>query len=274
MKWRILIHKEKLSPAVNMAIDESILLGNIDGTSLATIRFYDWLPATASIGYNQKAEREVDFDLLKKFGYGFVRRPTGGRLVLHKDEITYAVISQTIERLSGNIINSYSEISKALAEGLLLMGVDASFEKGTLGSSHQREANNPCFTSASKYELKVNKKKIVGSAQVRKENCLLQHGSILLDNGQDIVADILPNLDDDKRKKLKKFLAKKTTCINEELSEVVSFDEGVLKLVEGFRRSWAEDDFIIHANLTKKEKEKVDELVSKKYNSQDWNYRK
>ncbi|MEA1972687.1 MAG: octanoyltransferase, partial [Candidatus Cloacimonadota bacterium] len=223
MEWRVIVHQNRLSPAENMAIDEAILLGNIAGTSTPTIRFYEWEPATASIGYNQSAKKEVDFDLLHKYNYGFVRRPTGGRLVLHNDEITYAVISKTVERLAGNITKSYSEISKALAAGLQKIGVDVAFEKGVLSSAHQREANNPCFTSASKYELKYKKKKIVGSAQVRKEDCLLQHGSILLDYSQNIVADIIPNLDSDKREKLKRYLGKKTICINEILKNEINF---------------------------------------------------
>lgn len=274
MLWRVIVSSGKLSAAENMAIDEAILLGNIAGTSPATIRFYEWELPTASVGYNQVAEKEVDFALLENLNYDFVRRPTGGRLVLHKDEITYSVISKTEERLEGNITKSYSEISKALATGLQKIGVNVAFEKGELSSAHQREENNPCFTSASKYELKYNRKKIVGSAQVRKENCLLQHGSILLDNGQGIVADILPNLDQEKRNKLKKYLNKKTICINEIIENPIDFNEGVEKLIEGIRKNWHEDKFFLTKEINDIEKEIVEDLVKNKYSTIEWNRKK
>ena len=105
MNWRIIISGKK-SPAENMAIDEAIFLGNIENTSPPTIRFYDWNPPTASFGYNQKIKNELDLDLLEKKGYAFIKRPTGGRLVLHKDEITYAVIAPAQERLKGSITDS------------------------------------------------------------------------------------------------------------------------------------------------------------------------
>ena len=117
MKWRFLIDG-KLSPAENMALDEAIFECVQDGRSLPTIRFYNWEPSTVSCGYNQEVAKEVDFAELKKHDYGFVRRPTGGRLVLHNNEVTYAVISPFEGRLSGNVTESYSEISKALAKGL------------------------------------------------------------------------------------------------------------------------------------------------------------
>ena len=157
MHWRIL-NSGKKSPAENMAIDEAILEAVITGKSLPTIRFYDWNPSTASCGYNQKVDDEVDFSALEKFGFGFVRRPTGGRLVLHDQEITYSVIAPIEGKFAGSVTQAYSVISLALAEGLREMGVDVELEKGSLDSKHQRQAANPCFSSSSKYELKCQNK--------------------------------------------------------------------------------------------------------------------
>ncbi|MBT7469375.1 MAG: lipoate--protein ligase family protein [Candidatus Cloacimonetes bacterium] len=257
-----------------MAIDEAILNGVIAGTSPPTIRFYDWSPSTASIGYNQEVEKEIDFALLKKMGFGFVRRPTGGRLVLHDEEITYAVIVPTIEKFAGNVIDSYSEISRALAEGLRIMGVNVEFEKGNLSASHQRQNANPCFTSSSRYELTFERKKIVGSAQVRRENALLQHGSILLNHDQSKVAHLLPNLENKQREKLANFLAKKTISINQILDMKITFSDTVSCFIAGFKKKWNCDNFHISNKLTESEQIEVQKLIQIKYSQCKWNNRR
>ncbi len=273
MKWRIIIHKKK-SAAENMAIDEAIMNGISHKTSIPTIRFYDWTFPTASCGYNQIAEEEVDFNILKEKGYEFVRRPTGGRLVLHKNEITYSVISPLNERLEGNVLDTYSEISKALANGLKRMGVPVEFEKGTLNPMEQRQANNPCFTSSSRYELNCLKKKIVGSAQVRSKNVLLQHGSILLNDNQSEIAFLLPNIEENRRIKLAKFLERKTISINKVTKKNYSYEQAVKFLVSGFIESWKNDTFAIGEFLTQNEKNEVKKLVTEKYSTQKWNLKK
>ena len=273
MKWRFLI-QEKLSPAENMAIDEAIFNCIQDGRSIPTIRFYDWEPSTVSCGYNQEVAKEVDFVALRKHNFGFVRRPTGGRVVLHDNEVTYAVIGPTIGRLSGNVTESYSEISKALAKGLELMGIDVDFERGNLSSKHQRQTANPCFTSSSRYELSYQRKKIVGSAQVRKNNCLLQHGSILLNYDQSKLAQILPNLTDDQKERLAIYLKRKTIAINEILNVPKSYDEATKFFMSGFKEKWIMDNFEIRKNLETYELEIAKQLRLTKYLTDEWNQRK
>ncbi len=273
MKWRFII-SGKLSSSENMAIDEAIFKCVQDGRSVPTIRFYDWEPSTVSCGYNQEVAKEVDFAALKRYGFGFVRRPTGGRLVLHDNEITYAVISPAVGRLSGNVTESYSEISKALAKGFELMDIDVDFEKGNLSSEHQRQAANPCFTSSSRYELNYQRKKIVGSAQVRKNNCLLQHGSILLNHNQSKLAQILPDLSVDQKERLVNYLSRKTIAINEILSVPKSYDEAIQLLMTGFEEKWTMDEFVIHKNLEPYELEIAEQLRLSKYLTDEWNQRK
>lgn len=273
MKWRILV-SGKLAPAENMAIDEAIFTGVQQGCSLPTIRFYDWQPSSVSCGYNQNIFQEVDFTALEKYGFGFVRRPTGGRLVLHDEEVTYSVIGPAAERLAGNVTQSYSEISKALAEGLTLMGIDVDLEKGDLSSKHQRQAANPCFTSSSRYELKYKRKKIVGSAQVRKADCILQHGSILLNFGQNKLADILPDLTADQKKRMADFLGRKTVGINQILETKISYSEAVDFLIEGFKKKWDRDNFVTYSNMEIEEVKLIEKLRKGKYLTEDWNLRK
>ena len=273
MKWRVL-NSGKCGSAENMAIDEAILNGLSKGISLPTIRFYDWQSSTVSCGYNQSAEKEVDFQALRKCNYGFVRRPTGGRLVLHDREVTYAVIAPISGRLAGNVTESYSEISKALAAGLRALGVQVELERGILSATSQRQTANPCFASSSRYELSYRRKKIAGSAQMRKKGFLLQHGSILLNINQSRLADLIPGINDDEKKRLAEILADKTAAINEILQKPVSYNEVVSRLISGFQQSWEEDFFITEGDLETYEKNEVLRLIDSKYLTDGWNKRK
>ncbi len=273
MKWRFLING-KLSPAENMAIDEAIFECVQDGRSLPTIRFYNWGPSTVSCGYNQEVAKEINFAALKKHDFGFVRRPTGGRVVLHDNEVTYSVISPLEGRLSGNVTESYSEISKALAKGLELMSINVDFEKGNLSSEHQRQAANPCFTSSSRYELSYQRQKIIGSAQVRKNNCLLQHGSILLNYNQSKLAQIMPGLTENQKDRLANYLKRKTIAINEILSVPKGFDEAVKFFINGFKEKWIVDEFVTSKNLEPYELEIAERLRLTKYLTDEWNLKK
>ena len=273
MKWRILT-QGKLSPAENMAIDDAIFELIQEGKSTPLIRFYDWNPATLSLGYHQNAEAEVDFQKLAETGYGFVRRPTGGRLVLHKNEVTYAVRSPNDEHLAGNVLKSYGNISLALAEGLRLLNIDVEFEQKELSSFSQREPVNPCFNSSSKYELAIQGKKVVGSAQVRKNGVLLQHGSIILNENQREIAYLMPGLSEKMRSRLANMMDNKTISINQVLDKKVSYEYAVSKFVQGFKKAWENDDFIEIEELEDFEKNRVEELIKKKYSTDKWNLRK
>jgi lipoate-protein ligase A len=264
----------KLNPAENMAIDEAIFQGVIEGISDPTIRFYDWEPSTVSCGYNQEIKKEVDFSAIKRFNFGFVRRPTGGRLVLHDNEVTYSVIAPISNRLSGNVTQSYLEISRALIRGFLILGVKVDFEKGNLSSSNQRQDSNPCFTSTSRFEILYNNKKIVGSAQIRKKDALLQHGSILLNYNQSKIAYILPSMNVAERDRLARYLSMKSISINEILESYITFEKAVESFEQGFKKSWDNDEFYTSNELNLQERKKTKFLLNSKYLSDDWNKRK
>ncbi|MBP7892135.1 MAG: lipoate--protein ligase family protein [Firmicutes bacterium] len=183
-----------------MAIDESMLEAVRQGQSPPTLRLYTWKPACLSIGRFQRAARSVDWDALASLGYGFVRRPTGGRAVLHDDELTYAVIAN-VAGLAGagsgstGVLDTYLALSRGLAAGLARMGIPVELAPRDAGRAHRgcgrtgdslSEARSgsrvggsaACFDSPSAYELLAAGRKIVGSAQVRRGSTFLQHGSI------------------------------------------------------------------------------------------------
>lgn len=197
--WRI-ISSSAADGGTNMAIDESILEAVRQGQSPPTLRLYTWKPACLSIGRFQRAARSVDWDALASLGYGLVRRPTGGRAVLHDDELTYAVIAN-VAGLAGagrggtGVLDTYLALSRGLAAGLARMGIPVELAPRDAGRAHRgygrggdslSEARSgsrvggsaACFDSPSAYELLAAGRKIVGSAQVRRGSTFLQHGSI------------------------------------------------------------------------------------------------
>lgn len=273
ISWRIIVNGG-MPPALNMAVDEAIYIRLREGKSQPTIRFYGWVPATASFGYNQEINKEISIDILQSRNLGYVRRPTGGRLVLHDQEITYAVIAPAKFQFQGNITASYAAISQALAAGFGYLGIKVDFEKGSLSPAHQRESSNPCFSSSSRYELNYQHRKIVGSAQVRKDDYLLQHGSILLDKDQSGIAWIIPDLSAEQRLKMAHYLGRKTVAVNQILEKSITFREGVEAFIQGFRSAWNNDYFHLVQDLEDEEKILAGELVENKYSRMEWNAKK
>lgn len=221
--WRF-INSGKMKPHENMAMDEALLFGIINRNLSPVFRVYDWEPPTVSFGYHQKINEHILPDKIKEFGFGMVRRPTGGRAVLHYDEVTYAVIAPIAGVFAGTILDSYKKIGEVLLASLKEVGIEATMKDSMPSEREQKTWVNPCFTSASKYEINYKGSKIIGSAQIRKGNALLQHGSILLNRNQELMAELIPTTSEKEKSTIRKILAKKTTSINQLSSKSVSFN--------------------------------------------------
>ena len=172
--------------AANLALDE-LLLRRVSGASAATetyLRFYGWTTPTLSLGRAQQASRVVDFGYCRRHGIAVARRPSGGKAVLHQREVTYALISNDRSLFPAwSIEESYRNISRALQQGLELLGIATTLAGS--GSGQRRNPrvsrNHACFASTFHHEILSAGKKLVGSAQRRTLRGFLQHGSILLD---------------------------------------------------------------------------------------------
>jgi len=175
--WRLLDTGWQDGPT-NMAVDEALMESVRAGTSPPTLRFYGWQPACLSLGHAQKAA-VVDWQACTTAGWDVVRRPTGGRAILHVDELTYSVTAPESEpRLRGGVLDSYLRLSDALARGLVLLGLAP---ERAPGPTHARAEQGPvCFDDPSHYEITVAGRKLIGSAQARKRGTVLQHGTLPL----------------------------------------------------------------------------------------------
>ncbi|MBW3534486.1 MAG: hypothetical protein KY453_04615 [Gemmatimonadetes bacterium] len=151
---------------------------------VATLRLYGWSRPTLSLGRNELAVGIYDRRGLRGMGVDVVRRPTGGRAVLHHRELTYAVI--LAPRALGGPRAAYGRVSEAIVRGLSFLGVEAEIARG--GAPASAPDAGPCFQTAADGEVVAGGRKLAGSAQARLGGALLQHGSILLDDDQDRVA--------------------------------------------------------------------------------------
>jgi lipoate-protein ligase A len=204
------------------------------------VRLYRWKPWAISLGYNQQAE---DIDRLRAAADGIdvVRRPTGGRAILHAEELTYSVVMEAGRK---GVLQVYNEISAALVEGLRLYGVEVTLQKSQPNfAEHYRQASSvPCFTASARYEIEWRGRKLVGSAQRRfsgeGRDVVLQHGSLLCGPAHKRLAAYLTMDDPELRARVRTELEQKTVDLGEVSGAPVAMDRLVAELRRGFERTW------------------------------------
>ncbi len=177
--WRLLVDAPA-GGAWNMAVDEMLLDRVATGAAAPTLRFYQWMPPCLSLGYFQPID-VVDLDGCRALGVDVVRRPTGGRAILHDRELTYSVaLPASVLGHDGGVLPSYYRLSLALQDGLRRLGVPATLAPEATASGPT--AHGPvCFDRPSAHEILLEGRKLVGSAQMRRGGGILQHGSILIE---------------------------------------------------------------------------------------------
>jgi lipoate-protein ligase A len=266
--WRLL--KTGLADgATNMAIDEAILWAVAEGESLPTLRFFGWEPSCLSIGYSQSMEGEVDVDRCREAGIDIVRRPTGGRAILHADELTYSVVApQTEPRVAGGVVESYRRLSAGLVAGLRSLGLAVA----QVETADDKGESAACFDAPSSYEITVSGKKLVGSAQVRKKRVVLQHGSLPLEGDIARIFDFLKVSSEERREELKQELRARATSLELALGHSVLFEEVARHLAAGFAQ--ALNLRLISGQLSEYELGLAEKLRQEKYAAREWNFRK
>lgn len=278
-QWRFLA-SGLCSPAYNMAVDEAILTAHSEGKAPPTVRFYGWQPATLSVGYFQKAREEIDFAALEREGIGFVRRPTGGRAVLHDRELTYSIIvSEQYPGIPRSVTEAYRVLSVGLLHGFRRLGLDARMVQLDTGEEKAQYASlgsAACFDSPSWYELVVEGRKIAGSAQTRAKGVVLQHGSILLELDAEQLFRLLRFSSERVRDRMMQQFLRKAVAIND-LRRGLGLEPVEMAETEAaFRAGIAEglEAGLEEGELTPYEAELADKLMREKYDNEEWNMRR
>ena len=257
------------TPAFNMAMDEALLNWHSQGDIPPVLRFYGWKPAGISVGYFQKVNGKIDVQGAANHGIELVRRQTGGRAVLHDQELTYSVlVSEEHPAMPRSVKEAYMVISQGLLEGFKQLNIEAEFSipEGKL----QTTDSAVCFEEPSWYELIVEGKKAAGSAQTRKKGVILQHGSIPLNVDQIKLFDLFIYPNERVKERARRSFSDKAVAINEVAGKTYSFDEAREAFKKGFERGL--DIELKPFELTEAQLEEVSQLADTKYASKDWNF--
>ncbi len=258
-----------------MAVDEAILEAVGRNEVLPTLRLYAWEPPCLSLGFSQPVA-DVDLHRLEANGWDLVRRPTGGRAILHTDEITYAVIGPARDpRLAGSVLESYRRLAQALLEVLHRLGLPAEArDEAPAGALPYpaREApgqKNPvCFEAPSNYEITTQGKKIIGSAQARRKEGVLQHGSLPLRGDLSRITQALVFPDEAGRQRAAARLLARAATVESILGVAPTWNQAV----EAFRAAFAHalNLDLRPGALSSQEAARARELEREKFGNREW----
>lgn len=278
--WRLL-YTPPARGAWNMAVDEALLEAVGRGESLPVLRLYAWTPPCLSLGYAQPAA-DVDQDRLASLGWDLVRRPTGGRAILHTDELTYSVIGPPDEpRLAGSVLESYRCLSQALLRALHLLDIPAlALPKHAPtaaapatpaperpSSSHPK--NPVCFEVPSNYEITVEGKKLIGSAQARRKEGVLQHGSLPLFGDLTRITQALVFSTEEKRQSAADRLLQRAATAETVLGHPLAWEAAARAFASAFEEVL--DLRLEPSSLSPAELSRAQVLVDEKYADPHWN---
>lgn len=270
------INSGACSPSFNMALDEALLDWHSVGDIPPVVRFYEWNPATLSIGYFQAVEKEINMDQVANHQLGFVRRPTGGRGVLHEHELTYSIIvREDYPNMPATVTEAYRVLSEGLLIGFQELGLDAYFSVPDT-EEKKNDLKNPksavCFDAPSWYELVVEGKKVAGSAQTRQKGVILQHGAILLDLDVDKLVSLFNYPSEAIKERVRKGLPEKAVAINRLREKQVTVEECIVAFKHGFEKGL--DIEFQPYSLTTEQFNYVKELEARRYANNEWTHRK
>jgi lipoate-protein ligase A len=262
--WRLLVEGEA-DGATNMALDEALLSAVVEGASPPTMRFYAWSPPCLSLGRNQPLT-DVDVEACRAAGVGIVRRPTGGRAILHTDELTYSVVlPQADPRAAGGVLESYRRLSEGLLTGLRQLGVEAVQAIGQRKPPVDLTAI--CFDTPSDYEITAGGRKLVGSAQWRARGGVLQHGTLPLCGDLARIVSYLA-LSAPEQEAQCHCLGLRVVTLEEALGRTVPFSTAAQALADGFAA-------VLHLSLvrgewTAQERAMAEKLQRDRYATLAW----
>ena len=270
-QWRVIYDQTFQTGKRNMAIDGAILESVSAGEQLPTLRLYGWNPMCLSLGYGQRV-REVDFEGLERHGWDVVRRPTGGRAILHGDELTYSVSLPIEHELAqGDVVESYRRISLALLNALQHLGLSPRSERQD--DDKLKGPKSPvCFEVPSHYEITAGGLKLIGSAQVRRKEGILQHGSLPLCGDVARICEALAFDTPEDRQRQKEIVRERATTLEGTIKKPIAWQTAADAVARGFEERF--DLNIIQDNLSFDEEQRMKELLVEQFDNPDWTHKR
>ncbi len=232
-------------PYFNMAYDES-LMEFVNDKNAVFLRFFNFLPVSISLGYHQKAGDWLR--ALEKQGFKWVRRQTGGRAIIHSHDCTYSLVFHRDNPvIGGNVIESYGKISSAFKKVFELLGIKTSIKRGTLMHNEDLDSEM-CFSSKSLADLCWGNKKIIGSAQYRSKDVILQQGTIMLETPAGF------------------FPGSGMATLRMAVGEEIALNKVKSLVIQAFEK-------VFDVSFEKFDKNPLKKKLLLKYSSADWNFR-
>ncbi len=253
-----------------MARDEAILLAVGAGQMPPTLRLYGWHPACLSLGHGQRVS-EADEARLADRGWSLVRRLSGGRAILHVDELTYSLTLPANHPLAaGTVIDSYRRISAALLQAVQHLG--AASETARREITGRGEVKAVCFETPSDYEITANGKKLVGSAQVRQSRAVLQHGTIPLSGDITRICDGLHFADEAAREQAKTSVQSRAITLSNAVGHPVNWEDTAAAIHAAFADMF--NIRLIPGAISEAEWTQTEWLRTNRYDKTDWTHRR
>lgn len=266
-QMRILQESDFQAGADNMAIDVAVAEAVAAGLQLPTLRLYGWNPFCLSLGYGQRVG-DADRRALRERGWDLLRRPTGGKAILHGDELTYSLCLPLDHRLArGDVISSYRRLSGGLLRALERLGLSAAAKPKDTGAS-QADAGPVCFEMPSHYEITVAGKKLIGSAQMRRQGTLLQHGTLPLRGDVARICDVLTYESEEARALGRQSLRQRATTLAQATGRELAWSEVATALAGGCAREYELE--ALPGLLSEFEAKRAEELAAARFRNPEW----
>ncbi|MCY4247918.1 MAG: lipoate--protein ligase family protein [Chloroflexi bacterium] len=264
---RLLAESTFSGGARNMAVDCAIAEAVGSAAQPPTLRLYGWQPFCLSLGYGQRLS-EVDIEALDARGWDLVRRPSGGKAILHGDELTYSLCLPLDHALArGDVIESYRLISAGLLAALRILGMTA--QAAPMAADAARAPTGPaCFALSAHYEIAVGGRKLLGSAQLRRGGALLQHGSLPLRGDIGRICDALVFEDGGARERERLQVRQRATTLSDSLGRPIDWTEAALALKQGFAEAF--ELALVESALSAAERERAVILKNERFGNHDY----
>jgi lipoate-protein ligase A len=222
------------SGASNMALDQAMLESAADAGFPPTLRFYRWSPPAISIGRFQSLD-DLDLEACANEGIEVTRRPTGGKCILHLDDFTYSITLPRGSTIPDGVVEAYTMICRGILAALEELGLTAAIQSHE--ADDYRGVKGACFSATTHADLEVAGRKLCGSAQVRRNGCILQHGSIHLEDHSGTLFGMLRfDSDEERACALESY---RMRCITlRDSGSTSTWEEVAASFVKGFRKSF------------------------------------
>jgi len=260
-KWFLLVENKPGKGSYNMAVDD-FLFESLGKEPVTFLRFYAWKRPTVSIGCSQDIREVLNLEFCQKNRIDIVRRITGGKLVLHHREVTYSVCSSDVTAFTSSLSRSYKKISEALITGLKKLDIPA-YLAGDDDPSYSR-SSLPCFSYPAQNEIKVKNRKIVGSAQKRAAHKFIQHGSIPLENDDQLLQSI--SLLDQRNDEIRMITASQAA---HRKIDFILLVRNLISGIQGFFNVELQD-----MEFSREQKQIIQNIQIKRHENTDWIYNK